>query len=44
MSSPAKIPGSRTEEFCQVLAKKYLDSYPQVVSVASRRMKPNGAA
>jgi len=26
--------GLCTEEFCQVLAKKYLDSYPQVVSVA----------
>jgi len=26
--------GLSTEEFCQVLAKKYLDSYPQVASVA----------
>ena len=26
--------GLSTEEFCQVLAKKYLDSYPQVTSVA----------
>jgi urate oxidase len=26
--------GLCTEEFCQVLAKKYLDSYPQVTSVA----------
>jgi urate oxidase len=26
--------GLSTEEFCQVLAKKYLDSYPQVDSVA----------
>src|SRR3984893_3270910 len=26
--------GLCTEEFCQVLAKKYLDSYPQVASVA----------
>ncbi len=26
--------GLSTEEFCQVLAKKYLDSYPQVSSVA----------
>ena len=26
--------GLSTEEFCQVLAKKYLDSYPQVNSVA----------
>src|SRR3979409_682408 len=26
--------GLCTEEFCQVLAKKYLDSYPQVSSVA----------
>jgi urate oxidase len=26
--------GLGTEEFCQVLAKKYLDSYPQVESVA----------
>ena len=26
--------GLGTEEFCQVLAKKYLDSYPQVASVA----------
>ena len=26
--------GLGTEEFCQVLAKKYLDSYPQVSSVA----------
>src|SRR5471030_2890118 len=25
--------GLSTEEFCQVLAKKYLDTYPQVVSV-----------
>ena len=26
--------GLSTEEFCQVLAKKYLDTYPQVASVA----------
>src|SRR6202166_5261505 len=26
--------GLSTEEFCQALAKKYLDSYPQLVSVA----------
>jgi urate oxidase len=26
--------GLCTEEFCQVLAKKYLDSYPQIASVA----------
>jgi urate oxidase len=26
--------GLSTEEFCQVLARKYLDSYPQVASVA----------
>jgi urate oxidase len=26
--------GSSNEEFCQVLAKKYLDSYPQLTSVA----------
>src|SRR3984893_9604827 len=26
--------GLCTEDFCQVLAKKYLDSYPQVRSVA----------
>jgi urate oxidase len=26
--------GLSTEEFCQVLAKKYLDSYPQLASVA----------
>src|ERR1700726_4200670 len=26
--------GLSTEEFCQVLAKKYLDSYPQIDSVA----------
>jgi urate oxidase len=26
--------GLSTEEFCQVLAKKYLDSYPQITSVA----------
>src|SRR3981081_101689 len=26
--------GLCAEEFCQVLAKKYLDSYPQVASVA----------
>src|SRR6266446_2812579 len=26
--------GLCTEEFCQVLAKKYLDTYPQVASVA----------
>jgi urate oxidase len=28
--------GLCTEEFCQVLARKYLDSYPQVTSVAVR--------
>src|SRR3979409_646019 len=26
--------GLCTEEFCQVLAKKYLDAYPQIASVA----------
>ena len=26
--------GPGTEEFCQVLAKKYLDTYPQIASVA----------
>ena len=26
--------GLCTEEFCQVLAKKYLDTYPQIASVA----------
>src|SRR5258708_2973042 len=26
--------GLSTEEFCQVLAKKYLDTYPQIASVA----------
>src|SRR5438128_3694737 len=26
--------GLSTEEFCQVLAKKYFDSYPQIASVA----------
>ncbi len=26
--------GLSPEEFCQVLAKKYLDTYPQVASVA----------
>ena len=26
--------GLSTEEFCQVLARKYLDTYPQVASVA----------
>jgi len=31
--------GLCTEEFCQVLAKKYLDSYPQVASVACDRAR-----
>ena len=26
--------GLSTEEFCQVLAKKYLDTYPQIATVA----------
>lgn len=33
----------QTEPFCQVLARRYIDLYPQAASVSIPRMRPNGA-